>query len=166
MRSSVRRSTPSEEVTDLCDEIANRLKASASHTEGIPIVASRLRTAATANPADRRTSPRLDFEVNVGLESDHNFYTGLTQDISSGGLFVATNQLKPVGERMCVRFTLPGQDQPIEVEAEVRWVRDPERIRTDAPPGMGLRFLFLTNEAKHAIAGFLRQRDSLYYDDE
>ena len=36
-----------------------------------------------------RASERFDLEVKVDLESDHNFYTGLTQNISAGGLFIA-----------------------------------------------------------------------------
>src|SRR5262245_4687668 len=108
------------------------------------------------NPADRRTSKRCDLEVEVGFESEHNFYTGLTQDISSGGLFVATTALRPMGERLRVRFTLPGQTTAIEAETEVRWIRDPRAIRTDAAEGMGLRFLKLSPEAKAAIMKFLK----------
>ena len=37
-----------------------------------------------------RAAERFDLEVTVDLESDHNFYTGLTQNISSGGVFIAT----------------------------------------------------------------------------
>jgi uncharacterized protein (TIGR02266 family) len=120
--------------------------------------------------ADRRTSPRKEFEVDVevdvGFESDHNFYTGLTQDISYGGLFVATHALRRVGERMTVKFTLPGQPDAITAETEVRWVRDPITVRSDDPGGMGLRFLSLPASAKEAIAAFIKTRDSLYYDDE
>jgi uncharacterized protein (TIGR02266 family) len=119
-----------------------------------------------SNPAERRTSPRVDLELEVGFESEHNFYTGLTQDISTGGLFVATHRLRPVGERIIVKFTLPGTGSPIEVETEVRWVREARSFRTDAPDGMGLKFLNLGPKAKEAIAGFIQQRDSLYFDDE
>jgi uncharacterized protein (TIGR02266 family) len=100
------------------------------------------------------------------MESEHNFYTGLTQDISSGGLFAATHLLLEVGEKMTVKLTLPGRKEPIEAEAEVRWVRDTRAIKTDAPEGMGLKFVNLDPEAKQAIEQFLHDRDSLYYDDE
>jgi type IV pilus assembly protein PilZ len=115
---------------------------------------------------DRRINRRIELEVEVGLESDHNFYTGLTRDISSGGLFVATGVTYEVGDHVTVKFTLPGLDTPITTEAQVRWVRDPRTIRTDGPEGMGLKFIDLTPEARAAIAEFLDQRDSLFYDDE
>ena len=38
-----------------------------------------------ANQQNVRASERFDLEVKVDLESDHNFYTGLTQNISAGG---------------------------------------------------------------------------------
>lgn len=121
---------------------------------------------AEQNPAERRTAPRIELEVEVGLETDHNFYTGLTQDISSGGIFVATGISYRVGERLVVRFTLPGRTAPIVADAEVRWIRDARFMRTDSPEGVGLRFVSLSNEAKQIIAEFLEHRDSLFYDDE
>jgi uncharacterized protein (TIGR02266 family) len=104
--------------------------------------------------------------VEVGLETEHNFYTGLTQDISSGGLFVATGLVYRVGERLTVRFTLPGRTEPIVAESEVRWVRDSRFMKTDSAEGVGLKFISLPPEAKKAIETFLDQRDSLFYDDE
>jgi uncharacterized protein (TIGR02266 family) len=120
--------------------------------------------AADTDPAERRAEPRIELEVEVGLETEHNFYTGLTQDISSGGLFVATSMQYRVGERLRVRFSLPGQSEPITADAEVRWVRDPRAMKTDAPEGIGLRFVELPANAHTEIAQFLSHRDSLFYD--
>jgi uncharacterized protein (TIGR02266 family) len=113
---------------------------------------------------ERRSEPRIELEVEVGLETDNNFYTGLTQDISSGGLFIATSVLYQVGEHIRVRFSLPGQSQPIAAETEVRWVRDPRMMKTDSPQGVGLRFISLPDEAQQEITQFLARRDSLFYD--
>jgi uncharacterized protein (TIGR02266 family) len=122
---------------------------------------------ADASPADRRASPRFDLEVEVGFETDSNFYTGLTQDISSGGLFVATHQLRRVGDRIKVKFALPGRAEPVEVETEVRWVRESSSLqRLDGAHGMGLRFVDLSPEVKAVIDSFLSKRDSLFYDDD
>ncbi len=102
----------------------------------------------------------------MSLESDHNFYTGLTRDISSGGIFVATGVTYDVGTHVNIKFTLPGSTTPLAMEAQVRWVRDPRTVRTDGPEGMGLKFINLSPEARQAIADFLDQRDSIFYDDE
>lgn len=49
--------------------------------------------------ADRRTSERQRCVLDLEVELDHesHFFTGLSQDISEGGLFVATYHLVPVG---------------------------------------------------------------------
>jgi uncharacterized protein (TIGR02266 family) len=120
--------------------------------------------------AERRTSSRVDLEIEVTLESDTNFYTGLTQDISTGGLFVSTHKLRKIGQHVVVKFGLPGSSAPIVVECEVRWLREPGPLHdhrsTDHPPGMGLRFLTLSPESKAAIDHFLKSRESFFYDDE
>jgi uncharacterized protein (TIGR02266 family) len=102
----------------------------------------------------------------VDLESDHNFYTGLTQNISAGGVFVATHQLRRIGDYIKLSFSLPGSPAPISVNTEVRWIRENSLLhRFDGSTGMGVRFIDLTPEASAAIQSFLESRDSLYYDD-
>ena len=114
-----------------------------------------------------RASERFDLEVQVDLESDHNFYTGLTQNISAGGLFIATNVLRRIGDRITLKFSLPGSTQPIDIETEVRWIRENSALhKVDGSTGMGVRFINLSPEAATAIQKFLSNRDSLYYDDE
>jgi uncharacterized protein (TIGR02266 family) len=114
-----------------------------------------------------RASERFDLEVTVDLESDHNFYTGLTQNISAGGLFIATNVLRHIGDRITLKFSLPGTTQSMAIETEVRWIRENSALhKVDGATGMGVRFINLSPEASAAIQGFLQNRDSLYYDDE
>jgi uncharacterized protein (TIGR02266 family) len=113
-----------------------------------------------------RASERFDLEVKVDLESDHNFYTGLTQNISSGGLFIATHHLRKIGDHITLKFTLPNSDRQIAVETEVRWIRENTALMRADGTGMGVRFINLSAEAKTVIDGFLQNRESLYYDDE
>ena len=115
-----------------------------------------------------RAAERFDLEVKVDLESDHNFYTGLTQNISSGGLFIATHHLRRIGDRITLKFTLPGSEKTLDVETEVRWIRENTALlRTaDGGTGMGVRFINLSPETSAAINAFVQARESLYYDDE
>jgi uncharacterized protein (TIGR02266 family) len=142
------------------------LKSSRAPADLPGVAISRTGAEQQQNPAERRTAPRIELEVEVGLETEHNFYTGLTQDISSGGIFVATGLSYRVGEKMTVRFTLPGRKEPIVAESEVRWIRDSRYTKTDAPDGVGLRFISLPPADQAAIVSFLESRDSLFYDDE
>jgi uncharacterized protein (TIGR02266 family) len=115
----------------------------------------------------QRQAERHDLEIAVDLESDSNFYTGLTQNISTGGLFIATHQIKNVGDHVRLKFSLPGTPRPIEVDTEVRWIRENSSLhRTDGASGMGVRFIRVAPEDAKAIESFLQHRDSLFYDDE
>jgi uncharacterized protein (TIGR02266 family) len=115
-----------------------------------------------------RAAERFDLEVKVDLESDHNFYTGLTQNISSGGVFIATHHLRRIGDRITLKFTLPGSEKTLDVETEVRWIRENTALMSagDGGIGMGVRFVNLTPEVSAAINAFVQSRESLYYDDE
>jgi uncharacterized protein (TIGR02266 family) len=117
-----------------------------------------------SSPIDRRLEPRYTVVVAVTFESEHNFYTGLTSDLSGGGLFIATLQIRPVGECIQLRFTLPSTKEPIDAITEVRWVRQQAMPDGGGEAGMGLRFLQLTPQAKEAIKDFLKKRESLFFD--
>ena len=117
--------------------------------------------------AEGRVSDRKSFEVELELtlESDHNFYTGFTENISSGGLFVATRDLKPIGTFMEISFSVPANSTKITVRCEVRWQRL-EQPDGDSMPGIGLRFIDIDPAAAELINSFIAQRGSLFYDDE
>lgn len=113
---------------------------------------------------DRRACARHSFEVEVGFESDSNFYTGFTEDISEGGLFLATYQLKPRGTEIDVLFTLPDGHE-VKTVGIVRWLRDLRDDNPDARPGMGIQFVSVDEEDREAIQIFLGIRSPLFYDD-
>lgn len=101
--------------------------------------------------------------TEVDESSDSNFYWGLTNDISEGGLFVATVALMDPGSEITLAFTLPDGGDPIEVTGIVRWVRDFDGGR-DAPPGYGVQFNDLPAAARDRISAFVRRRDPVFYD--
>ena len=101
----------------------------------------------------------------MGLRSESNFYTGFSDDISEGGLFVATYKLLPVGARLQVSFGLPSGEE-IVAEAEVRWVRDPIAGEMSLSPGMGVRFTSIAAEQLAAIRTFMLVRPPMFYDED
>jgi uncharacterized protein (TIGR02266 family) len=117
-----------------------------------------------ARPDDRRRHPRVELESEVTFESDNNFYTGFAEDISEGGLFVATYQLQARGTDVEIRFTLP-DGHVVHTVGVVRWLRDPLDANRDAPPGMGVQFEHLLEEDRRAIQQFIQARAPLFYDD-
>ena len=107
---------------------------------------------------DTRRSHRVDLEVDVSFESEHNFYTGFGENISSGGLFVATHALRIVGSTLRIKFHLPNVADPIEADGVVRWVREVGEV------GMGVQFVQLSEPVQQAINAFISRRDSIFFD--
>ncbi len=113
---------------------------------------------------ERRQHLRATYKASINLTSESNFYTGFTDDLSEGGLFVATHNTILRGNIADIEFMLPDDDNPISVQGEVRWVRE-YRPENDAPPGMGLKFINLSDSVRQRITNFVKVRDTIFYDD-
>ena len=127
---------------------------------------TRLDSAAVpTTPPQRRENPRDGVELDVSLGSEHNFYAGFIENMSSGGVFVATHMIKPVGESLEISIHLPDRDILVRGVGEVRWIREYSE-QSNVPPGMGVRFVHLEPGSLEAIEAFLKQRDPLFFDDD
>jgi uncharacterized protein (TIGR02266 family) len=113
----------------------------------------------------RRQYPRHNIELEVTMESETNFYMGLTENLSEGGLFIATHVLKPIGTLIEVSFKLPNAPEPLKVTGTVRWLREYSPT-SDTSPGMGLRFEQLEQPHVEHIRQFLAARDPLFHDED
>ena len=120
-----------------------------------------------ASPAststDARIHRRLSLELEVSLQSDSNFYIGLTENLSNGGIFVATHLVQPVGTAVALTLRLPNKKTPLTMGGRVRWVRDLS-VTIDAPPGMGIEFETISDSDARAIRDFLVARTPLFFD--
>lgn len=114
-----------------------------------------------APPNSQRRTPRRCCEIELEFTEDTHFYAGLTQDISQGGVFIATYNLLPVGSRLELEFELPNGTH-VKASGQVRWLR--ENPLSGARPGMGVAFSDLSEAALCAIDQFCRERPPLYMD--
>jgi len=113
----------------------------------------------------RREHARYKVELDVSLGSDHNFYVGFVENMSTGGVFIATHMLRAVGEVFDITIHIPSSDSMITGTGEVRWVREYSE-RSNVPPGMGVRFIHLEPGSLEAIEHFLGRREPIFYDDD
>ena len=128
-----------------------------------PSIPPRERT--TVRPA-RRAHERLPLEIEVDVRSEHNFFTGFSLNVSRGGIFVATHFVRPIGSLLELRFTLPGEDSPIDAIAQVRWIAEPRDAREDGVRGLGLEFVAITAVDVARIQDFIDSvREPLFYED-
>lgn len=127
---------------------------------------------AAAPPVDRpggqRTQERIAVAVEVNLMSENNFYLGLTENLSEGGLFLATYDTLPIGTQVDLAIHIPNTP-PIPVEGRVQWIRMQDilsKTESDMVPGMGIQFTSFSEESKSAIQKFLQVRDPLFFDND
>lgn len=111
-----------------------------------------------------RRFDRFRVEVDVSGGSEHNFYAGFVENMSQGGLFIATHTKKNVGERVNFTVNLPGFAEPVSGVGEVRWVRLYSET-SNVPPGVGVRFLELHGNSLATVEAFLKTREPLFYDE-
>lgn len=111
---------------------------------------------------DERKWWRADVEAPVELRAGETLNGGCIENICFGGLFVGTQHIARMGDRLNLRFRLPGIRRRLAVEALVRWIRVGSRSkRKRSESGMGLEFVELSVEATEAIKSFLRRRSCL-----
>jgi uncharacterized protein (TIGR02266 family) len=106
----------------------------------------------------------IDVNTVLSMNTDHQFYTGFSENIEEGGIFVATFEPEPVGEAVIVNFKLPG-GRPVTARGVVQWVRDYNPKTPEVAPGMGLKFTDLLPSDKRAIEEFTKTRAPMFYDD-
>jgi uncharacterized protein (TIGR02266 family) len=119
---------------------------------------------AKAPAAPNREKKRVRMDASVDLESETNFFTGFSTDISEGGLFVATVDLLPIGSEIDLRFTLPS-GRSVDVHGVVRWRREVNDRQPEIFPGMGVQFRALEPAAASAIQQFVGTREPLFFPD-
>jgi len=107
---------------------------------------------------------RVEVRLGVGIESESNFYIGCTENLSEGGVFVATHSLCKIGCRVDLVIAMRYQ-APIRAKGTVRWLR-PYSETDENPPGMGIRFDSLSAEDAERIHEFANCRQPMFFDDD
>lgn len=105
---------------------------------------------------DEEIIPRASVQIAIDVYSEHNFWSGVTMDVSAGGVFVATQKPMKPGTLLIVDMAIPGEEQPIIALTEVSWVRAYSRD-SDAPPGLGLAFVHICDESLAKIQSFVQR---------
>jgi uncharacterized protein (TIGR02266 family) len=108
---------------------------------------------------DRRTL--WDAERPVEFVADTHFVAGLSQDVSGGGVFVATYRRVDVGTKVHLGFELP-DGRLVEARGVVRWIR--EQDDGVGRPGLGVAFTEMSESTLAALVDYCRSQPPLYFD--
>ncbi len=84
----------------------------------------------------RRSDRRYDRRVPIDVVHDGVPIAAVTRNISLGGIFIESEVGLPFGARVALKFRIPTQSEPIEVDGQVRW----QEVEDGAVRGIGIRF--------------------------
>ena len=88
---------------------------------------------------DLRRHPRRSYKKTVLFTSQNQYYEGLTNNISNGGVFIETSDTFSVGQ--IIKLVIPGTkiDKGVMLKGEIVYVK---------PKGVGVKFKSLLNKGK------------------
>jgi len=104
---------------------------------------------------ERRQFARIKINLQLkfkSLESMNGVLEGSTSDLSIGGIFLRTTDVKPVGTRLEMELPIPG-GQPAIVTGTVRSIR----YNRGQPEGMGIEFDELHDPALGVVQWMIRK---------
>ncbi|MEA1867618.1 MAG: TIGR02266 family protein [Thermodesulfobacteriota bacterium] len=106
-----------------------------------------------------RISSRISTVIRINYHTTDSFFTNFADNISNGGMFIATT--KPLKPETWLRleFLLPACDYPIHVKAKVVWIRSVPS--ENQKQGMGVQFDNLSPSARDKINTIVKQLRSV-----
>lgn len=95
-----------------------------------------------ASATDKRKETRVPIDLWIEAERDGELYYQRAGNLSAGGAFFVQTIPLPMGTRVSLKFTLPGEAHGIACEGDIVSTKE---------LGMGVRFVGLTTADSHRI---------------
>lgn len=106
---------------------------------------------------ERRRHKRYDVKLHADVATEDAFLFAYVSNISEMGIFLASDDPKPVGTRLKLRFKPIEAGEEFEVEGEVVWVNP---VREDKEenlnPGMGVKFINIDDDRREKIIKLIK----------
>ena len=102
---------------------------------------------------------RIPCRTDVSLRTNSHASRGLSEDLSTQGMFVSVPDPIQEGTIIRLHFTLPGMEaNPIEALAKIVWTNNScKKAKPDFPTGNGVHFTKLEKPAEKALYTFIEQ---------
>lgn len=106
-----------------------------------------------------RAAPRVEARLRILYGPDNeDMLKNFTVNVSSGGVFIETEELQPMDSTMNVVFELSDSGKEIKCKSRVAWVNGKEKkLNLELPTGMGVQFQGLALDDLEAIFSFVKK---------
>jgi uncharacterized protein (TIGR02266 family) len=84
----------------------------------------------------RRSDRRYERRIAIDVVHEGTSFSAQTRNISLGGVFIETETQLPFGAKVSLKFRIPTQTEPVEVDGQVRWLE----MEDGHARGIGIRF--------------------------
>ena len=109
----------------------------------------------TSNFSSRK-EPRILKGFSLKYKDKKSFVKAYTENVSSGGLFIKTENPLERGEQFMLKLQLPGFADTMKIKCEVAWIRKKSKATDDLPAGMGITFIEMTKNDDQALKKYLK----------
>jgi uncharacterized protein (TIGR02266 family) len=111
------------------------------------------------SPENKRAVPRVEADFTLRFETVDQLALAYGTEISTGGMFLATNEPLPTGRELRVRLVMPETLTEITLRARVVHSRSPDAAdAAGLPAGMGVRFVELDAPTRARLEAFVADR--------
>lgn len=94
----------------------------------------------------RRQEQRSDKVLELQFKSKEEFLKAYSENISSSGIFMNTEEPLLQGEHFMLNLFLPDDPEALEIECEVSWNRTVTGDPVARPLGMGVKFVKISHD--------------------
>ncbi|MEO6418862.1 MAG: PilZ domain-containing protein [Polyangiaceae bacterium] len=108
-----------------------------------------------------RSGPRIGCSIDVRLTRGTDFFAGISTNVSEGGVFVATHGELEIGAELSLELTV--STGRVYARGVVLWQRGASPY---GPPGLGVAFMRLSQEAANTLHAFCMECAPLYFQDD
>ncbi|MFH1810160.1 MAG: TIGR02266 family protein [Pseudomonadota bacterium] len=107
-----------------------------------------------------RASHRLPVALSISYASDSRFLSDMADDLSVGGVFIATDNVLDVGTELELKLKPPGYLMGLRLRGTVAWAS-----KSGARRGMGVKFQFGNQRQRRKIEDIVdKLKDSIIKD--
>ena len=103
-----------------------------------------------------RSEPRLPKTLSLSYRDHQSFIKAYTGNVSSGGLFLRTDNPLAEGETFLLKLNLPGLPDALEINCDVLWTRKKGESSPQQPAGMGVQFGEMSEKDQQALTHYLQ----------
>ena len=107
---------------------------------------------------ENRAHPRATLRWPVSVKASDPEIEGETKDISAGGAYVCCT--RPLALNQVFEMNITAPEKSLSVKAEVIWTNTSEIDDIINPQGMGVRFLYLSDEDRLFISGAVTEHNT------